>query len=348
VDAQAWLEDNARFPVPDGEFACREGCGFCCTYPPKVDDDRLAAIEAARGETPTGTDAHGNTRLALQGGCGGCVLLQDRRCQAHENRPDHCRFFPFHIYFGREVVVVADRVCPGIAPDDADRGPHEPASRYPAWEQPREIEAAGRDVLTAADPEELEDRARQAREAHEAVEAQARWADDWREPGQAVDDHLAAAEVTPRAWQLATEPFQARELAHLPTTVIPGEQGFEWRAWRIAEERLHRLRFDEAGRTKLVGTAPVPEPPEDDLAPVVAETLAALADLEPFVGACMHHVEQGRSMDEAVQRRLANVAAGLSLHADLLRAEDLPVTTAWLRSVYEPEFFTLETLGEWF
>jgi hypothetical protein len=100
---------------------------------------------------------------------------------------------------------------------------------------------------------------------------------------------------------------------------------------------------------KLVGTAPAPTPPpRGELSPPVEAVLDELVELEPFVGACMHLVdEEGLSVDEAVGRRLDDVAAGLALHEALLTAEGLPVTRAWLRSVYEPEFFTLETLGEW-
>jgi Fe-S-cluster containining protein len=346
VDAAEWLDERARFRTPEGSFACREGCGFCCTYPPKVDGDRFAAIEDERGSTASFRDEAGNRRLGLQGGCGGCVLLEERVCQAHEHRPDHCRFFPYHVYVGRRVEVIADRVCPGIAPDEAPAGPHEPAGRFPAWGDERGIEEAGREVLASADVDELQRRAQAARRAHEAVETQARWAGDWREPEAAIEERLDEATVTDRSWTLAREAFEAEHLAHLPTTVLPHAEGFEWRAWRIAEDRLERLRFDEEGRTKLVGAAPAPEPPASLSEPVQA-TLAALADLEPFVGACMHHVEQGRSVDEAVVRRLDDVAAGLALHAQLLAAEDRPVTTAWLRSVYEPEFYTLATLGEW-
>lgn len=347
VDAAAWLEANARLPS-EASFACREGCGFCCTYPPKVSQDRLAAIEDEAGPTPSARDTQGNLRLALQGGCGGCVLLEERVCQAHEHRPDHCRFFPFHVYFGRRVELLADRVCPGVAPEDASEGPHEPARQAEAWQTPRAVEEAALEAMAPADVDELRQRAQRARQAHEAVAEQARWAEAWRDPDEAIAERLDQARVTPRAWQQALEPFSASDPAQLPTAVLPDEDGFPWRAWRIREDRLERLRFDEEGRTKLVGTQAAPEAPRHDELPAALEpTLAALAELEPFVGASMHLVEQGHTVTEAVQQRLDDVAAGLALHARLLEAEDLPVTTAWLRAVYEPEFYTLETLGEW-
>lgn len=347
MDAAAWLADNAELRTPEGSFACREGCGFCCTYPPKVSGDRLAAIEEERGSTQTARDAHGNRRLPLQGGCGGCVLLEERVCQAHQHRPDHCRLFPFHVYLGRSVEVVVDRVCPGVAPDDAPAGPHEPAEGFASWEPARAIDEAAREALTVLDGEELAERARRVRQLHEAVEAQARWMDDWRPPAEAIDELLPDATVTERAWEQALEPFGAEDVAQLPTSVLPDEEGFPWRAWRIRDDQVEMLRFDEEGRSKLVATAPAPTRPRSELAEPVQDTLAALAELEPFVGTCMHLVEQGRSIEEAVERRLADVAAGLALHAQLLEAEGLPVTTAWLRSVYEPEFYSLQTLGEW-
>lgn len=349
MDAGTWLRENADLRTPEGEFACREGCGFCCTYPPKVSRERLEAIEAARGPASTFTDERGNRRLALQGGCGGCTLLEDRDCQAHEHRPDHCRFFPFHVYFGREVEVLADRVCPGVAPEQAPAGPHEPAREADAWGAPRPVDEAALSSLRPADPDELERRARRVREEHERVRAEARWADRWREPGEAVREARPHVSVTPRAWSHALGPFGADDPAQLPTAVLPDGDGFPWRAWRIRDGRLTRLAFTETGGMRTLDTRPAPSPPTGSrLAEPVEAVLDELVGLEAFAGTVFHLVDQAEaSVDEAVERRLADVAAGLSLHARLLEAEGLPATTAWLRAVYEPEFYTLETLGEW-
>lgn len=346
VDAARWLTEHAEMRTPEGQFACRKGCGFCCTYPPKVSEDELAAIEAEVGSPRTAKDPNGNERLTLQGGCGGCVLLEDRECTAHQHRPDHCEMFPFHVYFGRDVEVIADRVCPGIDVGDATTGPHQPAREAQPWEPLRDVDEAALDQLASAEDDELAERAARVQAMHEAVARQARWDDAWTEPEEAIDRHRDETEVTARAWTNALEPFGVAHDAQLPTAVIPTEDGFQWRAWRIRDGELTRLMFTESGRMEPVGTHPAPSQP-DELGPVVEAVLDELVDLEVFVGTCMHLVEEGLSVDEAVERRLADVAAGLSLHARLVEAEGLDVSRGWLRAVYEPEFFTLPTLGEW-
>lgn len=340
--------EEADLATPEASFACRKGCGFCCTYPPKVSEDRLAEIEAQAGDTPTARDEHGNLRLPLQGGCGGCVLLEDRVCQAHGHRPDHCRFFPFHVYFGRTVEVIADRVCPGIDVGDDHQGPHQPARQAQAWEPTRDIDEAALDQLDGADPDELARRAERARQAHDRLRGEARWDDRWRDPDEAIQAVLDHAEVTQPAWEAALAPFRAEDPAQLPTTVIPNDNGFEWRAWRIDDE-LTRLVFTEGGPMRIVDTQPAPHPPAGrELGPEVRDVLTELAELEAFVGTVLYLVdEEELSVDEAAKRRVDDVAAGLALHARLLEAEDLPVTPAWLRAVYEPEFYTLGTLGTW-
>jgi len=346
VDASSWLDEHATFRTPQAEFACRDGCGFCCTYPPKVEPERQEAIEDENGPVATFDDRAGNTRLSLQGGCGGCVLLDERACTSHDHRPDHCRMFPFHVYFGRSVEVLADRVCPGVDVGD-EPGPHVQARSADTWREPRAIDEAALEQLASASVEELRERARHVQQVHEAVEAQARAEDAWTDPDAAILEQLSRARVTPRAWTNALEPFGVDHDAQLPTTVIPREDGFEWRAWRIRDDELTLLRFDERGKMHPVETANAPTPP-DTLGPTVLDVLEELANLEAFVGTAMHLVDDELStVETAIQRRLDDVAAGLALHAQLLDAEGLDVSKAWLRSVYEPEFYALETLGEW-
>lgn len=349
MDAVTWLETHASMPASNGEFACRKGCGFCCTYPPKVDEDQLAAIEEEHGRTPVAVDPHGNLRLPLQAGCGGCVLLEDRVCQAHDQRPDHCQFFPFHIYFGRTAEVIADRACPGIAPQGEAQGPHVAAGEAETWQAERSLPQAALDVLSSADPAELDRRARKAQAAHDRAAAQARRDDRWADIDVLIEQTRSDARITPRAWDQAAEPFTVEDEAQLPTAVLPDGKQFPWRAWRIEGNDLERLSFDEEGNMRRVDTQPAPVRPDNgQLAPAVEQVLQTLMQRELFVGLCMHLVEADElSVRQAVERRRDEIAAGLGLHAQLLEAEELPVAPAWLRSVYEPEFYSLATLGEW-
>ncbi|HEX2065421.1 MAG TPA: hypothetical protein VHI93_01275, partial [Candidatus Thermoplasmatota archaeon] len=51
-------------------FACLEGCGFCCTFPPEVAHDELARLRQRFPALPVARERGGPLRLALQGGCG--------------------------------------------------------------------------------------------------------------------------------------------------------------------------------------------------------------------------------------------------------------------------------------
>lgn len=100
-------------------FACLEGCGFCCTFTPEVATDELARLRLRFPALPVVQKEDGGQRLAFQGGCGACTLLKARRCTAYDDRPAHCRYFPFHVHFGPEPEALVNRSCRGVEADPA-------------------------------------------------------------------------------------------------------------------------------------------------------------------------------------------------------------------------------------
>lgn len=337
TDAAAWLQEHATLAFDHQAFACLPGCGFCCTYPPQVSPTEWQAIHEDTGLTQVGIDPQGGRRLPLQGGCGGCVLLEDRGCTSYENRPRHCRLFPFHVYFGRHVEVYADRVCPGLDPAETSEAL-----------QPSPIPEALRLAARTVPPAELADHAEHAAAVHAEFERLAREADLWRDPDEARRRALADVTITPAAWEEALAAFEGDDLALVPTMVLPGP-GFAWRLWHREDGVIRRLRFEEDGITETVGTVEVPERPTS-LEGSALEVLERLVGLECFMGSAFDLVdasEYERPLDEAIDQLVSEVAAGLALRAPLLEAEGLPVDQRWLAAAYEPDFFDLPTIGGW-
>lgn len=339
MDAVAWLTEHATRRIPHRSFACLSGCGFCCTYPPEVTQGELHAIEAETDLASVGIDPSGTMRLPLQGGCGGCTLLEDRRCTAYEQRPMHCRLFPFHVYFGREVEVYADRVCPGLDPDDTA-----PDADAPVSAVDDALAAAAADVAS----DRLEENRREALAVHAEFEALAREHGVWAELDELIPAAVDEAAVTEDAWEAALEPLRSDQDAALPTMVLP-EEGFPWRSWRLDDGAVIRLVFDEAGAMEPVGeielTDDAREPPLETRA-----VLERLVGYECFAGMVYDRVdafEYEIDLEQALAEELAEVLAALSLRAHLLEAEEHQLTEALLAGSYEPAFYDRPTIGAW-
>jgi Fe-S-cluster containining protein len=340
VDAAAWLDEHATVRADPDRFACLDGCGFCCTYPPQVTQPELAELED-EAEIPTvGVDREGGMHLPLQGDCGGCTLLEDRRCTAYEARPMHCRLFPFHVYLGRRVEVYANQVCPGLDPDP-DRFGEEA-------EQAEGVAEALDRALPAAREDDLERKHEDAIEAYDAFEANAREADVWAPPEPAVEAAVDEARVTRQAWQAALTPYRVEDDEALPTMVLPRE-GFPWRAWRLGDHTFTVYRFDETGTLEPVDR--VPEPSIREPVPEPAhDVLERLAGYACFVGNVFDRVDHARydvHVRDAAVGEANEVLAELTVRARLLDAADVPVTPRWLAAAYEPAFFDRPTIGAW-
>jgi Fe-S-cluster containining protein len=341
VDA-AWLDEHAIPQTSAKRFACLEGCGFCCTYPPEVTDGDAAAIREATGLDSFDETARGTQRLPLQGGCGGCALLDERRCTACELRPEHCRLFPFHVYFSRTVEMHADRVCPGLDPDDRHGLPATEAD-------PVDLSDALAGAVESVDVDELRSHYERALATHETFEEIARAEGAWTDPDEARRDALADLDApSDEAFERALEPLASDETVNLPTMVLDGPD-FTYRAWRVDGGEIAHLRFEEAGEVTEVGRVDSPDPPET-LADPIRSVAKRLAGYECFVGAALDRVDAAGSatrVDEAVRRTVDDVVASLALREPLLQAEGLDVTRENLARAYEPAFYDLSTIGGW-
>ncbi|MDX1611831.1 MAG: YkgJ family cysteine cluster protein [Candidatus Thermoplasmatota archaeon] len=338
MDAGSWLRTHANLRTEQERFACLEGCGFCCTYPPQLDQARWDAISQATGLKQVGLDPQGGLRLPLQGGCGGCALLEQRACTAYELRPAHCRYFPFHVYFGRVVEVYADRVCPGLDPAPDLAGEQATVALPEALAQ----------AFATAEVAELEAHMERAQQVHQAFEQNAREAGVWDDPEEARWDALAHVAPGPQAWEEARVPFEAEEPERLPTMVLP-RPSFPWRMWRIQGDEAEALSFTETGELRTEHRVALPEPP-GTLPDAVRTTLHRLVGLEGFVGAAFDLVDASAyslPVTAAVQKLVDQVAASLLLRIPLLQAEGLEPTAEALAASYEPEFFDLPSIGGW-
>lgn len=342
ADAAAWLTEHAQLQVEPSSFACLEGCGFCCTYPPEVTDEELAAIEQVTGLTSTGVDPEGTLHLRLQGDCGGCALLEDRECVAYDARPMHCRLFPFHVYLGRRVEVYANRVCPGLDPDVERIGaPAEDADLH-------EIGEAIDHAMGAARLERLEAKHDETRQVHERFEQLARERDVWMDPEAAIDQARESVRVTPMAWRDALGPYRQDDPAAFPTMVLP-EEDFPWRAWRLDDHTFERFTFTEAGELERLGELPAPS--HDEPVPEACyDVLDRLIGYECFAGGVFDRVDHAAyevHLGDAAWGEMNEVLAELAIRAHLVEAEGLPVTERWVAAAYEPAFYDRPTIGAW-
>lgn len=341
MDGAAWLDEHATVRIPRERFACLDGCGFCCTYPPQVVDDELDALEEQTDGLSVGVGPDGGQHLALQGDCGGCTLLEDRRCTAYDARPMHCRLFPFHVYIGRRVEVYANQVCPGLDPEPEQLGDAAQADTV-------DIRGALSRVFPAARLSDLETKRADALEAYDAFEANAREAGVWVPPGEAIDEARERAQVTREAWRAALAPYQPDDDAALPTMVLPRE-GFPWRAWRLDEHTFTAFELAEDGTLDPVGEVPEPsirEPVPEACFPV----LERLTGYACFVGNVFDRVDHARydvHVRDAALGEANEVLAELAVRAHLLEAEGLPATPRWLAAAYEPAFFDRPSIGAW-
>src|SRR5688500_10680191 len=143
-------------------YACIEGCGFCCTFTPEASGPELAKLRTTFPKLPI-TRSGEMVLLAAQGGCGACTLLKNKLCTAYADRPAHCRYFPFHVYFGRKTEAYVNRCCRGV---DAEPG--------------RNLEPEFAQQVVATLPAyRLAKQAKQAAQVHAAFERAAREAGMW-------------------------------------------------------------------------------------------------------------------------------------------------------------------------
>ena len=344
------LPGPVQTAVEGARFACLEGCGFCCTFPPAVTEERLGLIEQRAGRRGLASGPTGRRQLRVQGGCGGCVLLDGaRQCTAYDLRPDHCRFFPFHVYFGRRIELCANGACPGLGPQGE---PLDAAAQGAIAHVPEGVLAA-RAAEAAAVFADFERRARKARAWEPVDEALGALLDR----GAALAtreglDELAGAVGLPDGGVFlarARRAFRGEDPFGRPTMTL-GPPTFEWRTWHLRKDRFVAQRLEREGRT--VDLHPVPSEPLAWDAAAVFATIAPLVRREAFVGMVFDAVDaEGYeiTVGQAAALMFGEVVADLALRHHLLAHEPgaPPVTPRWLLQSYEHDFLDRPNIGGW-
>ena len=319
-------------------FRCLEGCGFCCTFAPEVAHDELARLRRRLPALPVVRSPEGGMRLALQGGCGACTLLVRRACTAYGERPAHCRYFPFHLYFGRRTEAVLDRSCRGVTG-------HPGASLR---------EAFGAQVLQVARPYALLEHEREARKVHQAFEANARQAGAWGDADAAAARMLAdgvawdGPEVR-AAWEGAWEPFGLEDPVERPFHL---DAALRWLTFHAQGAVVVAQEMQEDGSLSEVARIPfVPEPaPAPEGAAAIAAVLRRLVRRDCYFGsaaALVDGADYELGLEEAARLRLAAMACDLAVRAHLLAALGLPTDAEELGRSYDAAFLDAPTIGGW-
>ena len=332
-------------------FACIEGCGFCCTFTPEVATGELAKLRQRFPALPVVHEGD-RTRLAFQGGCGACTLLKARRCTAYDDRPAHCRYFPFHVHFGPTPEVLVNRSCRGVEPD--------PAGVL--------AEAFAAQVLMTAPPGAFADQQREAAAVYAEFEENARTDLAWGDAEAAALGVLAQgpALLTPEGLlgaaggpaelaallEDAWEPFHAEDAVSRPFYLT---KDLRWLGFRAAKGLLAVEEMQEDGRftpaSRLVRPVSVPRLP----VPVLEglhKVLVHMVGRGAFRGqvyAAVDDLDYAIGIDDAAVARLLEVAVELVLRAGLLKGLGIPddelAAEAW--RFEDSAFLDHPTIGGW-
>lgn len=311
-------------------YACIEGCGFCCTFTPEVATEELARLKQ-RFPKLTVVQEPGEDRMHLpfQGGCGACTLLAARRCTAYDDRPAHCRYFPFHVHFGPEPEAIVNRSCRGVEPAD---GSADLAGEFRSQ------------VLAVAPTGAVERHAGEAREVYAEFEANAREAGAWGDARAATEARLAEGPnlLTPEGMAAAAgsrdavealledawEPFDAEDAVARPFHLT---SDLRWLCFRLDGGGLvavEEMQEDGSLRPaqRLVQPVGVPRLPSAVL-PALHAQLARLVRRGVFLGQVYDAVDDldyAVPVEEAARARVLGIAVELVLRAALLKSLGVP------------------------
>jgi Fe-S-cluster containining protein len=336
-------------------YACLEGCGFCCTFTAEVAEPELARLRGRFPKLPVAR-RDGMMLLGLQGGCGACTLLKERKCTAYDLRPSHCRYFPFHVYFGRRTEAYVNRSCRGV-------------EVQPGGDLRSEFAANVTSTLPAYRFKVEQDR---AAKAHRDFESQARsadaWADvdaeiarlvargaDWFDPVSWPPTPTGEADEAgspSEAWAVALAPFGAEDAADRPFHLAAD---LTWYAFRGDASGLSVDKMAEGGQLLPVRDLgsfddwpTLPEGVRFDLAHV----LHRLVKRDVLAGSIHHLVADtdfAITVVDAAEIRFADMAASLTLRAEILHRLGVPweQVAAEAERFYDSSFLDHPTIGAW-
>lgn len=323
-----------RTELEDLAFTCLENCGFCCTFTPEVSAPELNRLKLQFPSLKVvREDAH--MRIAFQGGCGACTLLQRRACTAYDARPAHCRYFPFHVYFGERTEVYVNRSCRGVEV--------RPGTSLE--------DAFASSVVAVASPAAILEHQRQARKVARQFQANAHEAGMWGDVGAVAHDVLDA--MKRKTWlpdeatyQTSLAPFAESDPVARPYYL---DADLRWLTFVVTGNRFQTVAMDETGQFEKVGDPFVPTVPPDGGVGVTG-TLAFLASRSLFADQVYARVDESdytESVTDATRARLADMASDLLVRQSILRhlgVSDARLAEEALR-FYDSAFLDYPTIG---
>lgn len=336
-------------------YACIEDCGFCCTFTPEASKSELAKLKSRFPQLPV-TRSGEMVLLAAQGGCGACTLLKNKRCTAYDDRPAHCRYFPFHVYFGRRTEVYVNRCCRGV-------------ETQPGGNLEREFQDQ---VGRATPPFRFQKEQERADGVNRMFERAARESGMWGDVDREVKALLARGpgwfqpETWPstptgspdeagspsEAWHLALAPLAAADPMVRPYHLA---KDLTWYGFRMDGDEVLAETLTEDGRLlphKSLGAFldwPTLPP---DVQQGLFDIMARLAGRDLLAGAIYYFVDDTGytvSIADAAAIKLGDIAADLALRADILHRMGIPweEVPAEADRFYDSAFLDLPTIGGW-
>ncbi|MEA3200375.1 MAG: hypothetical protein QOE90_1803 [Thermoplasmata archaeon] len=329
-------------------FGCLEGCGFCCTFQPEATQRELARLRARLAPRPLPVVAgQGRTYLALHNKCGACTLLERRACQAYDLRPQHCRYFPFHLHFAEEPEAYVNYTCRGV--ELSADGDLSVAFRESVLENAGQDEIARHEQLAKQAYGEFQRTARR-RGVWGDADAVARGADLGalltREGIEAAIRRGGDEATAQEAWDDALAPFAEDDVTRRPFYLAPD---LRWLTFARSGEGLDVLEMDEQGallpRGRLDDVAAWRDGPAD-LAPYFA-SLVARRVFTGSVYALVDDEDYAISVEQATWLRLAEVAADLAARAHVLAKLGVPADRIEDETArfYDSAFLDAPTIG---
>lgn len=336
-----------RRELADKSFTCLPGCGFCCTFQPEVSVVELRGLRKALPYVQLSMHRD-RTYLGLQGDGGACVLLKDRQCSAYEQRPAHCRFFPFHVYFGERAEVYVDLTCRGVV-------------AAPGATLDKAFAESGAEAAALASPEAAE-----ARKAHRLFREKATAEEVWQSPAGALARVVATADVLTEASTLETLAKAAGEPASADDLVASALEAWDgpvkarpfwltgdlrWLTFERDGDGLGVLEMQEGGglerHGRVDGLARHATPP----APL-GDYARLLFGRHVFLGSAYARVDDHGydfGVEEAIAARAGEIGADLALRARLVAAlmpQATPLEVAHeVTRFYDADFLDSDTIG---
>jgi Fe-S-cluster containining protein len=321
-----WTVDELRGLA----YRCLDDCGFCCTFTPEVAHAELARLKTRfpRLQVVRHED---RMMLPFQGGCGACTLLSKRRCTAYEERPAHCRFFPFHVGFGRRTQVAVNRTCRGVEPTPG-------GDLSPAFLD---------QVLAVAKPYAFAEHEHLARKVLRDFEANAREAKVWGDVDAAI---VANLDPEPGPLADALAPFQEEDVVARPFDLAPD---LRWLTFEAdgGGEGLQVLRMEEDGSLHATGVTVDPAAWPSDAASAAERAaerrrLAAREALACQVFDLVDASDYALSVADAAAMRLSGIEADLRTAQAVLRQLG-QAAPGELARFYDARFLDAPTIGGW-